>query len=133
MAPSTRWMPLLCVACIAAPAQAFGYGETVDDRPSPHERAVHFFTDELRVDPGEHDSQFDREALRPLVYQSTLNDAARFYADYLPAGRYHLSYTAQAIAPGEFTVLPLRAEEMYDPDVYGRGLPGRLHIESPER
>lgn len=56
------------------------------------------------------------------------HDAARFYSDYLPGGRYHLSYVAQAIATGTFTVLPVRAEEMYDPDVYGRGLPAVLEV-----
>lgn len=56
-------------------------------------------------------------------------EAARFYADYLPAGNYHLSYTAQAIAPGTFSVMPSKVEEMYDPDVYGRGLPASLVVE----
>ncbi|MGR9072045.1 MAG: alpha-2-macroglobulin family protein [Gammaproteobacteria bacterium] len=54
----------------------------------------------------------------------------RFYSDYLPAGRYHLSYTAQAIAPGEFARRPARAEEMYDPDVYGRTASGKLIVET---
>ncbi len=56
------------------------------------------------------------------------HDAARFYSDYLPAGNYVLSYTAQAIAEGEFTQLPIHAEESYDPDVYGKGLPRTLHV-----
>ncbi len=56
-------------------------------------------------------------------------DAARFYADYLPPGNYHLAYTAQAIAAGEFAAPAVRAEEMYDPDVYGRGLPATLVVE----
>ena len=34
------------------------------------------------------------------------HDAARFYSEYLPSGNYHLTYTAQVIAPGEFTVMP---------------------------
>lgn len=55
--------------------------------------------------------------------------AARFYADYLPAGNYHLSYTAQAIAEGRFSVMPVHAEEMYDPDVFGKGLPGTLVVD----
>jgi alpha-2-macroglobulin len=55
--------------------------------------------------------------------------AARFYSEYLSAGNYHLSYVAQAIAPGEFTVLPVKAEEMYDPDVFGRGVPAVLTVE----
>ena len=63
-----------------------------------------------------------------FYHQELRHDAARFYSDYLPGGNYHLSYVAQAIATGEFTVLPLRAEEMYDPDVYGRGMPAALEV-----
>ena len=57
------------------------------------------------------------------------HNAARFYSEYLPAGNYHLSYTAQVIAPGEFTVLPVFAEEMYDPDVYGHGVIDLLTVD----
>ena len=52
----------------------------------------------------------------------------RFYADYLPAGNYHLSYTAQVIADGEFLVPSARAEEMYAPAVFGRTAPARLLV-----
>ena len=48
-------------------------------------------------------------------------DSARFFADWLPAGNYHLSYMTQVIADGQFAAPPTKAEEMYDPDVYGRG------------
>ncbi len=62
-------------------------------------------------------------------YHSELrHHAARFYSDYLPAGNYHLSYVAQAIASGEFQALPTHAEEMYDPDVFGQGVPARLLV-----
>ena len=60
--------------------------------------------------------------------QELRHNAARFYSEYLPAGNYHLSYTAQAIAPGEFVVLPVHAEEMYDPDVFGQGVPVSLTV-----
>jgi uncharacterized protein YfaS (alpha-2-macroglobulin family) len=56
------------------------------------------------------------------------HDAARFYADYLPAGHYHLSYGAQAMAEGQFSASATKAEEMYDPDVYGKGLPAQLTV-----
>jgi uncharacterized protein (TIGR03382 family) len=74
-------VPILLAVAMAYPVTALGYGETTEDRPNAHERAVHFFTDQLRVDPGAHDSEFDREPLRPLAYNPDLNDAARFYAD----------------------------------------------------
>jgi uncharacterized protein YfaS (alpha-2-macroglobulin family) len=64
-----------------------------------------------------------------FYHQELRHDSARFYSDYLPAGRYLLSYVAQVIAPGRFAMLPVKAEEMYDPDVFGRGLPGTLVVE----
>ena len=63
-----------------------------------------------------------------FYHKELRHDSARFYADYLPAGNYHLSYTAQAIAPGEFVIMPIHAEEMYDPDVYGKGVPEQLTV-----
>ncbi len=39
-----------------------------------------------------------------------------------------MAYTAQVIAPGEFTVMPARAEEMYSPDVFGLGVPAKLRV-----
>ena len=63
-----------------------------------------------------------------FYHQELRHEAARFYSEYLPAGNYHLSYTAQAIAPGTFVVMPVQAEEMYDPDVYGQGVPAELAV-----
>jgi len=63
-----------------------------------------------------------------FYHKELRHNAARFYADYLPAGNYQLSYTAQVIAEGKFTVMPVHVEEMYDPDVYGKGLPAILKV-----
>ncbi len=63
-----------------------------------------------------------------FYHRELRHESARFYADYLPAGHYHLSYAAQAVAEGEFSAAPVKAEEMYDPDVYGKGLPARLVV-----
>ena len=57
------------------------------------------------------------------------HDAVHFYSDYLPPGRYHLAYTAQAIAEGEFQVRPAHAGEMYDLDVYGKSAALRLVVQ----
>src|SRR5690606_21448098 len=64
-------------------------------------------------------------------HQELRHDAVRFYSDHLPAGNYRLSYTAQAIASGEFASQPPRAHEMYDPDVYGTGPARELIVEAP--
>ncbi len=63
-----------------------------------------------------------------FYHRELRHDAARFYADWLPAGRYHLAYVAQAVASGTFLAPPPRAEEMYDPDVFGLGVPGTLRV-----
>ncbi len=66
-----------------------------------------------------------------FYHKELRHHAVRFYSEYLPAGRYHLAYVAQAIAPGEFTVLPLRAEEMYHPETYGQSPPATLRVLLP--
>jgi uncharacterized protein YfaS (alpha-2-macroglobulin family) len=64
-------------------------------------------------------------------YHSELrHQAVRFYSEHLPAGHYHLSYLAQAIAPGTFTMPALQAHEMYDPQVFGRTSARTLRIEA---
>lgn len=65
-----------------------------------------------------------------FYHRELRHDAVRFYSERLAAGRYHLSYTAQAISAGDFQILPAHAEEMYTPDVFGQGMPGRLRIEA---
>lgn len=63
-----------------------------------------------------------------FYHQELRNDSVRFYSEYLPIGNYSLSYTAQAIASGEFAALPTHAEELYDPDVYGQWVPETLKV-----
>ncbi len=56
------------------------------------------------------------------------HDHVRCYADRLPPGNYVLSYTAQAIARGTFAALPAQVLEMYDPDVFGKGVERSLIV-----
>ena len=77
-----------------------------------------------------HDDWRDYGYSRWSFYHKELrHHSVRFYSEYLPAGNYNLSYVAQAIAPGEFTVMPIQSEEMYDPDVFGKGVPAQLNVE----
>ncbi|HXF90991.1 MAG TPA: alpha-2-macroglobulin family protein [Candidatus Nitrosotenuis sp.] len=55
-----------------------------------------------------------------FYHEEMRHDVVRYYSDTLPQGNYHLSYTAQVIADGEFTAPAAFAEEMYNPDIYGR-------------
>ncbi len=67
-----------------------------------------------------------------FYHKELRHDTARFYSERLGAGRYYLSYTAQAIAPGSFAAPPARAEAMYDPDVFGRTAPAQLDVKLSE-
>ena len=74
-------LPITCL-CSLLPGVVFAYGETVEIEPNLEERALHFHTDRLRVDPGATDVTFDSyPAVRPLVYNAGLHEASRFYAD----------------------------------------------------
>lgn len=75
------------------------------------------------------DWQDDVSGRWSFYHRELRHEAARFYSERLAAGRYHLRYQAQAIASGEFHLLPTHAEEMYAPEVFGDGAPGRLRIE----
>jgi len=76
-------------------------------------------------------SEYDQNGWS-FYHKELKHDSARFYSDYLPAGNYHLSYAAQAIAEGHFRLQPTHVEEMYDPDVFGKSMPAELEV-SPEQ
>jgi len=63
-----------------------------------------------------------------FYHKELRHHAAIFYSDYLSAGHYHLSYVAQAIAPGTFNIMATHAEEMYEPEVYGKGVPSLMKV-----
>ncbi|MDD2449594.1 MAG: alpha-2-macroglobulin family protein, partial [Sulfurimonas sp.] len=64
-----------------------------------------------------------------FYHKELRHESAEFYADYLGVGNYHLSYTLQAIASGEFAALPSHIEQMYDADVFGESSPALFVIE----
>lgn len=49
------------------------------------------------------------------------DEKAVIYANYLPRGVYEFVYTLRPTIAGEFKVIPPVAQEMYFPEVYGRG------------
>jgi uncharacterized protein YfaS (alpha-2-macroglobulin family) len=48
------------------------------------------------------------------------DDRVLFFVDALPPGLWHFRYLARATTLGHFVVPPARAEEMYQPEVFGR-------------
>jgi uncharacterized protein YfaS (alpha-2-macroglobulin family) len=49
------------------------------------------------------------------------DEKAVLFATFLPKGTYEYTYSIRASIPGQFRVIPTHAEEMYFPEVFGRG------------
>lgn len=63
-----------------------------------------------------------------FYFKELLHDKAKFYSEYLGAGDYHVSYLAEVIAKGTFTAGATYAEEMYAPDIFGRGKEWKMEV-----
>ncbi|HEV8245967.1 MAG TPA: alpha-2-macroglobulin family protein, partial [Polyangiaceae bacterium] len=56
------------------------------------------------------------------------DDRALFFVDHLPAGMVHFRYLARATTLGSFLVPPTKAEEMYEPETFGRTAASRIEV-----
>ena len=56
------------------------------------------------------------------------DEKAVLFATFLPKGTYEYTYQIRASLPGEYRVIPTHAEEMYFPEVFGRGDGGLFKI-----
>ncbi|MBI3074150.1 MAG: hypothetical protein HYY84_18735 [Deltaproteobacteria bacterium] len=59
-------------------------------------------------------------ALWAFDHKEMRDDRVVLFADMLPAGVYEYTYLARATTYGRFVTPPLKAEEMYAPEVFGR-------------
>ena len=53
-------------------------------------------------------------------HQNLRDDRAEAFSTWLGAGSYEYTYVARAITPGTFNTPPTRAEQIYEPEVFGR-------------
>ncbi|MEW5957615.1 MAG: Ig-like domain-containing protein [Chloroflexota bacterium] len=56
------------------------------------------------------------------------DEKAVLFATFLPKGTYEYTYQVRASLPGEYRVIPTHAEEMYFPEVFGRGDGGLFRV-----
>lgn len=64
-----------------------------------------------------------------FYHQEIGHSNVRFYANTLPAGKYHLHWVGQAINSGVFHVVAAHSEEMYRPTVFGKSEFHKLKID----
>jgi uncharacterized protein YfaS (alpha-2-macroglobulin family) len=62
-------------------------------------------------------------------HQNLRDERAEAFASLLGEGVYTYSYVARATTPGAFLVPPAKAEEMYHPEVFGRGATDRVVVD----
>ena len=62
-------------------------------------------------------------------HQNLRDERAEAFASLLWDGIHTYTYVARATTPGEFVVPPPKAEEMYSPEVFGRGGTDRVIVE----
>jgi alpha-2-macroglobulin len=61
-------------------------------------------------------------------HQNMRDERVEAFTSLLYGGVYDYSYVARATTPGDFVVPPPKAEEMYDPETFGRGPGDRVVI-----
>ena len=64
----------------------------------------------------------------PFVFEEKRDDRLVLFADRLPPGVHVASFVARATTPGEFTLAPAHAEEMYAPETFGRSDAGTFKV-----
>ena len=62
-------------------------------------------------------------------HQNLRDERVEAFASLVYGGTYDFNYVARATTPGTFVVPPPKAEEMYDPETFGRGAGDRVVIQ----
>lgn len=64
----------------------------------------------------------------PWDFEERRDDRVQLFMDRMYGGVYEYTYTARATTIGEFVVPPTRAEEMYEPETFGRSASERMTV-----
>lgn len=62
-------------------------------------------------------------------HQAMRDTRVEAFSSYISSGRYDFSYFARATSIGHFAAPPAKAEEMYNPDSFGRTQSDRFVVE----
>ncbi len=64
-------------------------------------------------------------------HQNLRDERAEAFTSLLRGGVYTYRYIARATTPGEFVVPPAKAEEMYQPETFGRSASAKVVVQAP--
>ena len=86
-------------------------------------------TGEIPKDPKDTDNSSRWWQRQWFEHQNLRDERVEAFTSLLWEGVYNYAYVARATTPGVFIVPPARAEEMYEPEVFGRSATDRVMIE----
>lgn len=66
------------------------------------------------------ENEYDRGFSWYFNHSEVRDDRMMYFADFLPKGVYEIEYFVRATTPGTFHDLPVLAQELYFPEVFGR-------------
>ena len=109
---------------ITAPATRY-FAAVVDPMPAGLEAINEKFATSAKTRPG--NKPQGRDGLRgwwgwwnPWNYEEKRDDRVQLFQDRMYGGVYEYTYLAKATSAGRFVAPPTRAEEMYEPETFGR-------------
>ncbi len=71
----------------------------------------------------------DKSWWQGFRHMEMYSDKVLLFADYLEPGIHTHSYLVRALTPGVYSLPGTRVEEMYAPEVFGRGLEKKIVID----
>jgi len=106
--------------------RAEGPGEGYEDESAEE------YGDVAQSDEGGYEAPWGGRFWTPFVFEEKRDDRMLLFADQLPPGVHVASFVARATTPGEFSLVPAHAEEMYAPEVFGRSDGGTFKVLASE-
>jgi hypothetical protein len=110
------------------------YVAVIDPMPAGVEAVNEAFVTSAtsRVGTGQRDTYLTRPwwywYWNPWDFEEKRDDRVQLFSDRMYGGVYEYTYVTRATALGEFVIPPARAEEMYEPETFGRSASERILI-----
>ena len=83
---------------------------------------------QFKTESSEVDRALGKNKSRRPSHLEMRDDHVQIFADVLPPGVHTFTYAARATTPGEFVSPAPHAEEMYAPEIFGRGRASKIRI-----
>jgi uncharacterized protein YfaS (alpha-2-macroglobulin family) len=105
--------------------------ETIENVALVDRLPAAFEIENPRLGRGAEASFIDKELLWELSYMNIRDDRLEVFGALRPQAIKKVWYAARAVVSGRFTIPPVEAEAMYDPDKWARESGGKTNVKGP--